>query len=88
MSLIWLLKNTLGFVVVFAQLSPFIKKDLCNTTFPFYLGKLFRTLPKKLIVFQPDLPAAIPQEMGQQSIKMPLDNLIWNLISKLTMLHT
>lgn len=87
MSVIWLLRTVSG-LVGFTQFSPFLKKDLSNWTFPFYLDKLFRTLPKKLIVFQPDLHAAIPQEMGQQSIKMPLDNLIWNLISKLTMLHT
>lgn len=65
-----------------------------KTLFPPHPGKdlpkkhFLRTLPKKLVVFKPDLHAAISQEMGQQSIKMPLDNLIWNLISKLTMLHT
>lgn len=69
-------------------LNSVIEKDVQNIMFPLHLGKHLQTLPKKLIVFKPDLHAAIPQEMGQQSIKMPLDNLIWNLISKLTMLHT
>lgn len=36
----------------------------------------------------PDLHVAICQEMGQQSIEMPLDNLIWRLILKWSSLQT
>lgn len=45
------------------------------------------TSPKYLCILSKEensiLPIAILQEMDQQTIRMPIDNLIWSLISKL-----